>query len=179
MTRLGKLAASILCVGLAVPTVAVAGPIIRGDVRVNVDLPRVIIRDRDRTPPRAYVRFERYDAYDRDDRGYTNYSVAGTYDSRYGRVILQQDGNRVTGHFDHGGMLKGRIRGNALHFRWRSDNGAEGRGVWYLNRRNNVMSGSWGTWDSATNAGEWTIQREGMSRFDRRYDRRYDRRWDR
>jgi hypothetical protein len=175
MTKLGKLAASILCVGLAVPTVAVAEPIIRGDVRVNVDLPRVIIRDRDRTPPRAYIRYDRYDAYDRDDRGYTNHNVAGTYDSRYGKFILTQDGNRVTGQFDHGGTLKGRIRGNQLVFRWRGDQGSEGRGVWYLNRSGNSMSGSWGTWDSRTNAGELTLYRQGVSRNDR-WDRR-DRRW--
>ncbi len=175
MSNLGKLAASILCIGLAAPAVAVAEPVIRGDVRINVDLPRVIVRDRDRTPPRGYVRFERYDAYDRD-YGRTNYNVAGTYESRYGRFILTQNGSRVSGQFDHGGMLKGRIRGNRLEFRWRGDAGSEGRGVWYLNRSNNSMTGSWGTWNSTTNAGELTLYREGVSRNDRRHDRRWNRR---
>jgi hypothetical protein len=176
MTRLGKLAASMLCVGLAAP-VAVAEPVIRGDVQLHVDLPRVIIRDRDRTPPRAYVRYDRYDGYDRIDRSRTYHDVEGSYDSRYGRVLLRQDGNRVTGTFESGGggMLKGRIRGNTLTFRWRSDTGAEGRGVWYLDRRNNVISGTWGTWNSRSNAGDWTLHREGVSRFDRR-DRRWNRR---
>lgn len=181
MTRLASL---LLAVAIAAPSAAVAEPIIRGDVQVHVDLPRVIIRDRDRTPPRGFIRFDDYDdRYDRAARWRGTYDVTGTYDSNFGRVYLDQDGARVTGRFesDRGeGRIKGIIRNNVLYFRWR-EGGAEGKGRWFLkDGRQRVFEGTWGTWESRDNAGRWNLQRIGVGTRDRydRHDRRYnDRRY--
>jgi hypothetical protein len=176
-----KLASLLLAAALAAPTAAVAEPIIRGNVQVHVDLPKVIIRDRDRTPPRGYIRYDDYSDYDRVERWRGTYDISGTYEGPYGHVYLTQNGNRVTGTYDANGgtgYMKGVIRNNVFYFRWRQAEG-EGRGRVYLgNGRARTFQGTWGTFDSMTNAGAWNLTRVGVSRNDR-YDRRHynDRRY--
>jgi hypothetical protein len=173
MIRLASLA---LCISLVAPAVAFAQPVIRGEVRVQVALPKVIIRDRDRTPPRGYVRFEDDTRYDRGDRWRGSYDISGTYEGPYGHVYLTQDGNRVSGTYDANGgtgRMKGIIRNNVLLFRWKQVEG-EGRGRIVLgNGRGRTFQGTWGTLDSATNAGQWNLLRVDVSTGGNdRHDRR-------
>jgi hypothetical protein len=163
MTKLGSL---VFCLSLAAPSAAIAEPVIHGDVQLRVKLPKIIIQSRDRQP-RGYVRFESYeDRTDRVERWRGRYNVTGTYDSPYGRVYLQQDGSRVTGTFD-GGRIKGMIKNNALYFRWKADD-VEGHGRWFLkDGRQRTFEGTWGTWESASNAGRFTLTRVGVSNRDR------------
>jgi len=173
---MSRLASLLLCVSMVVPSVAMADGTVRGDVRVRVELPKIVTRDSSRPPPRNYVRFDNDKDSERVDRSRVVYDIGGEYDSFYGRVSLQQDGNRVTGRFDdpgHGGIIKGRIRGNAVYWRWKSDSGtnAEGTGVWYLNGRGNKITGSWGTYGSRDNAGKWDLDRVGVS-HNERWERR-------
>jgi hypothetical protein len=126
------------------------------------------------------VRFEQYDPrYDRVERGRVTHDVSGVYDSQYGRVTIAQDGNRITGTYHNSagpGVIKGRLRNGMVMFRWKQGNN-EGKGMFRVNgRRDPVLAGTWGAYESRTNGGSWTLQpvRVGFrDRYDRR-DGRYD-----
>ena len=177
MTRLKALLTVAI---LGTSTLAVAEPTVRGGITIQLGTPQPVVV-RDATPPRGYVRYDSYDPqYDRDDRSRASRDISGVYDSQYGRITITQNGNRVTGTYQNASgpaMFKGRIRGGAVHFRWRQ--GAnEGKGVFYIRggRRSPVLAGTWGAFDSRTNGGNWTLQpvRVGY-RDDYRRDNRYRR----
>lgn len=89
-------------------------------------------------------------------------NVTGHYTSVFGDLYLTQHGNRVTGTYPgKQGTIEGTLHGNVLHFRW-SQPGARiqdtaGLGAFYFDGRDHI-NGTWGTGNSATNAGEWDLQ---------------------
>ena len=157
---------------------AVADPTIRGGITIQLG---------DRTPappPRNFVPFETYDSrYDGDVNVRMTRDISGVYDSQYGRITITQQGNRITGTYANNAgpaMIKGRIRGDMVMFRWRQGNN-EGKGQFSIRgRRSPVLVGTWGTYDSRNNGGSWTLQpvrvgyrddrRDGWRRDDYRRD---------
>ena len=153
MTRLKAL---LIAAIMGTSAVAVADPTVRGGITIQLG---------DRTPPpppRTYVEFDTYDPrYDGDVNVRTVRDISGVYDSQYGRITIMQQGNRITGHYANSAgpaMIKGRIRGDMVMFRWRQ--GAnEGKGMFTIRgRRAPVLVGTWGTYDSRHNGGRWTLR---------------------
>jgi hypothetical protein len=55
----------------------------------------------------------------------------------FGDVTLEQMGDQVTGRYGNTngiqgpGSIQGVVKGDQLHFQWRSDRGQEGQAIWY------------------------------------------------
>lgn len=83
-------------------------------------------------------------------------NIAGSYDSNYGEVVLQQSGARITGSYQccGGGTIRGYMRGNTINFTWQQP-GATGQGVWTY--KNGRLTGTWGYDSSATSGGAWNL----------------------
>jgi hypothetical protein len=94
-------------------------------------------------------------------------NVAGTYDSNFGPVYLEQRGARVTGTYTccGGGSLSGYMRGDTITYSWQQP-GANGLGVWRLERQPGgtvALVGSWG-WDAERESGgAWNLQRRAVA----------------
>ena len=162
---------------LGASTVAVADPTVRGGITIQLGTPQRVVRTT--PPPRHFVRFDDYDArYDGDVNARVTRDVSGVYDSQYGRITIEQRGSRITGTYENSAgpaMIKGRVRGNVVYFRWRQGD-KEGKGRFAIRgRRAPVLAGTWGTYDSRSNGGRWTLQPVRLGWRDDRHD--HDRRY--
>lgn len=157
MTRLKALLTFAI---LGASSVAIADPTIRGGVTIQLGTPQRVVRTT--PPPRNYVRFDDNDVrYDGDINARVTRDISGVYDSQYGRMTITQQGNRITGTYENNAgpaMIKGRIRDGAVYFRWRQGD-KEGKGMFTIRgRRAPVLVGTWGTYDSRSNGGRWTLE---------------------
>lgn len=179
MTRLKAL---LIAAILGTSGVAVAEPTVRGGLTIELGTPQRIVRTA--PPPRDFVRFDDHDPrYDGDVDVRMTRDISGVYDSQYGRVTIMQQGNRITGTYANNAgpaVIKGRIRGDVVMFRWRQGDN-EGKGAFTIRgRRAPVLVGTWGTYDSRNNGGRWTLQPVRVGYRDdyrRGYDRDYNRGW--
>lgn len=84
--------------------------------------------------------------------------VFGPYQSTFGTLTMQRNGNRVTGTYTHkGGRVEGTLNGNTLTGRWTQTNG-EGRMVFRFNSDYSGFTGMWSYGDAAPNQ-EWNGRR--------------------
>lgn len=182
--RMTRLKALLTLAILGTSTVAIADPTVRGGITIQLGTPQRVVRTT--PPPRNFVRFDEYDArYDGDENARVSQDVSGVYDSQYGRITIEQRGNRITGTYANSAgpaMIKGRVRGDNVWFRWRQGD-KEGKGMFSIRgRRAPVLVGTWGTYNSRNNGGRWTLRPVAIGYRDRgrydRYDRDYDRRVD-
>jgi hypothetical protein len=160
MSSMTRLKALLTLAILGTSTVAIADPDIRGGITIQLGTPQRVVRTT--PPPRNFIRFDDYDArYDGDINARVTRDISGVYDSQYGRITITQRGNRITGTYENNAgpaMIKGRIRGNVVMFRWRQGNN-EGKGLFSIRgRRDPVLAGTWGTYNSRSNGGRWTLQ---------------------
>ncbi len=86
----------------------------------------------------------------------------GYWEATYGQMRLEQNGDKVTGHYaTNSGLIQGVIVGNELRFTWsEQDNGTSGSGVFILSDDGMSFSGPW--WnnsDPTRQAGVWTGKR--------------------
>lgn len=158
---MSKIHALITTIVLGLSSTAMASPSFslqaRASARVSFgnDMPETVhVRDH-----RTEARFQRtgYESrYQPRDRYLLD--LTGTYSSIYGEVTITQRGNRVFGTFNAGGagVIEGQIVGNKIYFVWRNT-GAQGRGVWMLDR-NADLAGTWGYNNDAVTGGSWNLQ---------------------
>lgn len=87
--------------------------------------------------------------------------VTGSFDSNYGAVHLEQDGDRVVGTYEccGGGRIVGTLKGSAIDYRW-EQRGASGHGRWEVVDYGRKLLGTWGTGESRTSGGTWDLQRQ-------------------
>ncbi|HTR52932.1 MAG TPA: hypothetical protein VMJ10_19595 [Kofleriaceae bacterium] len=86
--------------------------------------------------------------------------VSGNYVGTWGAATLRQDGTHVTGTYAyHDGHIDGALADHTLSFTWSEDDGS-GRGVFAV-ANDGSLYGTWGTGDSASNGGSWTLTRGG------------------
>ena len=88
------------------------------------------------------------------------YSIAGTYDTSYGEMILRQSGTKVTGSYtDGGGTIEATLSGNTLKGYWYQSNG-RGRITFVFDSTFSSFKGAWSYNDEEPSAG-WDGQRRG------------------
>jgi len=66
----------------------------------------------------------------------------GLWTSTYGQLVLEQDGNRVSGSYDDGGAIDGQVEGNLLTFHYREPS-ARGEGWFELAPDGRSFAGKW------------------------------------
>jgi hypothetical protein len=80
---------------------------------------------------------------------------AGTWDTAFGTMVLQQQGSGITGTYDYkDGRIEGMVQGAELRGYWVQAN-AQGRFVFNLSADGQSFSGTWGYGESTTDGG-WT-----------------------
>lgn len=67
---------------------------------------------------------------------------SGVWTSTYGQLVLKQDGGRVTGTYDDGGTIEGRVDRNRLTFTYREPS-ARGEGWFELEPDGRSFAGKW------------------------------------
>lgn len=154
LVRMTRLKALLTLAILGTSSVAIADPTIRGGITIQLG--------NRQPPPRQFVHFDDYDArYDGNVDARVTRDISGVYDSQYGRVTITQQGNRITGTYENNAgpaMIKGRLRGDMVMFRWRQGD-KEGKGTFAIRGyRSPMLVGTWGTYDSRTNGGQWNLQ---------------------
>jgi hypothetical protein len=88
------------------------------------------------------------------------YSVAGTYDTSYGEMILKQSGSKVTGSYtDGGGTIDATLSGTTLSGYWIQSNG-RGRINFVFDATFSSFKGAWSYNEDTPYAG-WDGQRRG------------------
>ncbi|MBC8064546.1 MAG: hypothetical protein H7Y17_06935, partial [Chlorobia bacterium] len=83
----------------------------------------------------------------------------GTWQTTYGKMVLQQRGNRVTGTYSTGsGIIEGVVMGTELRVTWQEpDNGTSGFGSFVISEDGMSFSGPWyNNTDLENQAGIWT-----------------------
>jgi len=86
--------------------------------------------------------------------------LSGNYVGTWGAATLRQDGMHVTGTYAYqDGHLDGMLADHTLTFAWTEDDGS-GRGVFAV-ANDGSLYGTWGTGDSTSNGGSWTLTRGG------------------
>jgi hypothetical protein len=94
------------------------------------------------------------------------WKFAGRWNTSYGRMTLQVDGDRVTGQYVYGdkqvvGAIKGTVDGVRLSFEWDEPKGAgRGRGRFDVSEDGRTFTGRWGQDTSEDGSGDWTGTRE-------------------
>jgi hypothetical protein len=90
--------------------------------------------------------------------------VAGSYDSNWGPVHLEQSGDRITGHYEccGGGRITGTLKGSTIDYEWQQP-GATGHGRWEVVDRGDKLLGTWGTGASLDSGGVWDLERRRPS----------------
>jgi hypothetical protein len=92
-------------------------------------------------------------------------SFAGQWNTNDGyqdvAMTLRQDGNRVTGTYEHrGGVIEGTVTGNTLSLTWRQDD-RSGTGSFTLSADGNRFDGTWTADAGDPREGTWIGQRIG------------------
>lgn len=83
---------------------------------------------------------------------------AGTWDTNWGDLIIQQDGEKFTGSYQgqFTGTITGSVKGGKLHFIWKQPNAEWGSGAFSVSEDGTKLTGTWGSAKSETNGGPWT-----------------------
>lgn len=91
-------------------------------------------------------------------------AFAGSYDSTWGRLDLQVDGDHIVGQYTLPveGHLDGFFDGERFVYEWKEVSGATGRG--YFELTSEGIKGTWGRGDSIESGGEWVGVRVQMIR---------------
>ena len=80
---------------------------------------------------------------------------AGDFSSDFNAIRFRQDGNRVTGTYDHqNGRIEGTLSGHTLTGRWTQDNG-KGRFVFVFNDDFTAFTGKWSYNDAEPTSSRW------------------------
>jgi hypothetical protein len=90
-------------------------------------------------------------------------SFAGTWDSTWGKMILRQDGAKVTGQFTgyREGGLSGRHQGDLYRFIWDQRTPRQhGNGFMQLSPDGLHLEGRWGYDDDDSHGGRWAADRD-------------------
>ncbi len=78
---------------------------------------------------------------------------AGTWNTAFGTMVLQQQGSKVTGTYDYkDGRIEGTVQGAEFRGSWVQANG-RGRFVFKLSADGRSFTGTWGYGDSTTDGG--------------------------
>ncbi len=85
-------------------------------------------------------------------------NASGTYDTNYGKFHLRQEGDSVTGCYEHaGGLLTGGIEGRIMKFTWTQGPNSRGPAIMVFTSDGRKMYGLW--WyegsESSSGGGEW------------------------
>ncbi len=95
---------------------------------------------------------------------------SGTWSTRFGELVLAQDGNRVTGQYsDPPGTIEGDVTGDTLRFHWtQPGNRRKGAGRFVLGA-DGRLAGSWNSVEDpdAPGEGAWTGERRPGAGGDR------------
>ncbi|MDX9881198.1 MAG: hypothetical protein RBS73_03965 [Prolixibacteraceae bacterium] len=87
-------------------------------------------------------------------------NVSGTYQTDFKEMTLQQNGNQVTGTYEHsGGRIEGTLYGNTLTGWWYQTNG-KGRFVFVFNNDCSAFTGKW-SYGDAEPSSAWNGKRPG------------------
>jgi hypothetical protein len=86
-------------------------------------------------------------------------SVTGLYTGTWGKVYLEQQGDRVVGSYPccGGGTIEGTLVGDVLEFQW-TEPGRAGLGV-FRRIAPDRFAGSWGSQNSHSSGGAWNLVR--------------------
>jgi len=82
--------------------------------------------------------------------------AAGTYETNYGMMQLEQDGTKIRGCYDYrGGQLDGTIQGRVLQLQWREEGvGRTGGAIFIVSDEGAALSGVW--YENGELRGEWS-----------------------
>ena len=87
------------------------------------------------------------------------YSWAGTWDTSFNKMILTQNGNSVTGYYEHdNGKISGTISGNTLRGTWTEDGNEIGEFIFTMSADGKSFTGSCG-WGESNTGMTWNGQR--------------------
>jgi hypothetical protein len=88
-------------------------------------------------------------------------SYTGTWQTNWGKVVLEQRGGRVTGKYigSFNGTIEGKVVEGKLMFKWFQSNGEWGRGYFVLSKDGSKITGRWGGGESDSAGGPWTGKR--------------------
>lgn len=90
-------------------------------------------------------------------------SFAGTWDSTWGRMILRQSGNRVTGTFAgyREGSVTGEADGDVFRFVWdQMTPRSHGHGYMQMSPDGAHLEGRWGYLKEDADGGRWAADRD-------------------
>lgn len=106
-----------------------------------------------------YTEIMELEAYGRPIGPPPRVDVSGVYQTNYGPLRIEQDGNSVAGCYDHdGGTLSGTINGRVMQFEWRENEGRQtGAGIMVLSLRGDALNGVW--YEHGRLQGEWSGKR--------------------
>jgi hypothetical protein len=91
-------------------------------------------------------------------------NVTGSYESDFGPVHLEQEGQILGGTYEcPGGSIKGVRNGNEIQHAWQGSD-SMGHGSWRLSEDGEELSGRWGFGPSGTEGGEWNLKRQAASK---------------
>ena len=84
--------------------------------------------------------------------------LSGVYDTNYGLLLFNQDGDQVLGCYDHdGGQLSGATDGRVMRFEWREHGPQIGTAIMVVSADGNFVNGLW--YEDAVQQGTWFGQR--------------------
>jgi len=92
---------------------------------------------------------------DPNDNTPANTSFSGTWKTRWGRMVLTQNGSKVTGTYGSKGRIQGTIRDGRLYFKWTEGPRSWGKGYFKLSTNGKKFTGRWGRRNSRTSGGSW------------------------
>ena len=94
-------------------------------------------------------------------------TLAGAWDTNWGRMELTQHGDVVRGGYEHhDGLIEGRLEGDLFRFTWNQPGDrkagvlkASGHGWLRVSQDGLTMEGGWGYRDAWTGGGGWKAER--------------------
>ncbi len=88
-------------------------------------------------------------------------NIAGRWESNFGLIILQQDGDLIAGTYSccGGGKLQGRLDGNLLKLDWSDPVNGEGWAHFEIAKAKRELHGSWAKSGEALSRGPWNAVR--------------------
>ena len=83
-------------------------------------------------------------------------TISGVYQSDWGSVILNDQGQNVSGTWKNG-TISGVKDGTVIHYTWYQGSVPGGRGVWQISPDCAQLTGPWGKGNSDSDGGYWNL----------------------
>jgi len=77
-----------------------------------------------------------------------------------GKMVLRQEGTKVTGTYDNGvGEIQGEIRDDTVFFAWKEATGKGGDGFWEIRDQQRALAGKFREGDDGPWTGTWRARK--------------------